>query len=170
MKHDNWDKYGNISRFLHHMMLLGFLFILATVIAFNIDEKYFSLMIYHKLVGVLLIALGAIRLIWAIAYRKNRPENNHIAKAGHAVLYLLMLCVPILGALRQYAAAKSSLDIFGLTLIPAASQKIDSLVQLGHQFHGELGFALFALVAGHVAMALWHHFIKGKKIMNRMFG
>ena len=92
-----------------------------------------------------------------------------VAKAGHSLLYVLMLGVPLLGALRQYASAKGGLDVFGITLIPAAPQKIESLVQLGNQLHGKLGFALFVVVAGHVAMAVWHQ-IKGEKIINRMFG
>ena len=169
MKHDNWEKYGTISRILHGLMAAGFLFMFATAVAFNIDEKYFSLMSYHKSVGVLLLILGVIRLIWAIINHKRRPPNLMVAKAGHSLLYVLMLGVPLLGALRQYASAKGGLDVFGITLIPAAPQKIESLVQLGNQLHGKLGFALFVVVAGHVAMAVWHQ-IKGEKIINRMFG
>lgn len=169
MKQDDFYAYGTISRLLHWSMALCFFFMMATVIAFQIDEEYYSLMIYHKVAGVLLLALGAFRLLWAMGNRKNRPHSALPVKLGHALLYILMLAVPLLGALRQYGSAKGALEFMGVTLIPAASSKVDSFVSLGNQFHGELGIALFVVMIGHIAMAVFHQ-IKGEKIMQRMAG
>lgn len=168
MKHDDFYAYGTVSRFLHWTMALGFFLMLATVISFQVDEEY-NYMIYHKVIGVALIALGAFRLLWAMWNRKNRPHSHWAVKVGHGALYVLMLAVPILGALRQYGAAKAPLQFGGVTLIPAAPAKVEVFVSLGNQFHGVLGFVLFALMIGHIVAAIGHQ-IKGEKIINRMAG
>ncbi len=167
MKQDNFDTYGTVSRFLHWSMALCFFFLMGTAIAFNISEEYYSLMYYHKLAGVVVLALGVVRVVWAIVNRKNRPYGNVMVKLGHLALYVLMLAVPLLGVLRQYGSAKNAFVFNGIELIPAAPAKVESLVSLGNQFHGELGFALFALIVGHIVMAVVHQ-IKGEKIINRM--
>jgi cytochrome b561 len=72
------------------------------------------------------------------------------------VLYLLMIAVPAIALVRQYGSGRAFAP-FGLPLMAAReNDRIDWMVQLGRLLHGELGWVLLALVAGHVAMAIWH--------------
>lgn len=167
IKHDDFYAYGTVSRALHWSMALGFFLMMATVIAFKIDEEYYSLMIYHKVLGVLLLVLGTFRLLWAMWNRKNRPHSPILVKIAHAILYVVMLFVPALGALRQYGSAKSPLEFAGITLIPAAPEKIQLFISLGNQWHEVMGYVLFVLMIGHIMMAVVHQ-MKGEKIINRM--
>lgn len=167
--HDTPRYYGTISRLLHWLMAIGFFFIMYTVIAWTINEDNFSLMAYHKSIGFCLLILGIMRLIWALIQRTHRPDGNIAVRIGHGLLYLLMLAVPAVGVVRQYGGARSNLEVFGITVMQTASTKIEWTTQLGNLLHGKLGFILFALIVGHILMAIWHQ-IRGEKIINRMAG
>lgn len=169
MYQDNHQYYGTISRILHWLMALCFMFMLFTVAAWTYSEEYFSLMDYHKAVGFLLMILIVVRVIWAMKNRNNRPAGNILVKLGHGALYLLMIVVPLVGLLRQYGAARGDLTIFGITLLPDSAEKIEWMTKLGGALHGEAGWALFALAGGHILFAIAHQ-IRGEKIINRIAG
>lgn len=169
MQPDTSVYYGTISRLLHWLMALAFLFMFGTAILWNINEDYFSLMNYHKAAGFILLILLVIRAIWAIMNAKNRVQNPMVAKLGHLALYVLMLIVPLVGFLRQIGRAKGDMDVFGLFSIPAFSEKSEWMMQAGNLLHGKLGWLLLALVVGHVAVAIVHQ-VRGEKVLNRMAG
>lgn len=169
MQKDTLERYGTISRLLHWFTVLGYAFIVYTVIAWNINEDNLGLIGVHQSIGFLLLILTILRIIWAIRNRGTRPRNSALAHAGHGMIYLLILTVPLIGILRQYGGARKNLEVFGITVLPTASSKIELLTQLGNTFHGKLGFVLFFLVVGHILMAIVHQ-IRGEKILNRMMG
>ena len=92
---DTPQYYGSLSRFFHWLMAAMFAFMLCTAAMWNINEKYYSLMGYHKSVGFLLLVLLALRLVWALANWRNRPYGSLAVKLGHAALYVLMAAVPV---------------------------------------------------------------------------
>ncbi|XXQ68835.1 cytochrome b [Neisseriaceae bacterium B1] len=167
--YDTPQSFGTISRVLHWLMAIGFFFMMYTVIAWTINEDNLGLMDYHKSVGFCLLILGAIRLIWALIQRKNRPHDSIYAHLGHRILYVLMIAIPAIGVLRQYGSARRDLEVFGVTVMQTANEKIEWMTQLGHALHGKLGLLLFALIIGHTLMAIYHQ-IRGEKILNRMAG
>lgn len=169
MQSDTTTAYGTVSRLLHWSMAALFAFMLFTAAAWNINEDYFSLVAYHKSAGFVLMLLAVLRAVWAFANRRRRPPSALPAKLGHAALYVLMLAVPFVGLLRQYGRAKDGLEVFGITVLPAAAEKIQWMTQIGNAVHGKLGWLLFALAAGHIVAAVVHQ-IKGEKIINRMIG
>lgn len=169
MHQDNSQYYGTISRLLHWGMAACFTFMLFTAVMWRINEDYYSLMAYHKSVGFILMVLAVVRLLWTALNMRHRPESNIVVKLGHLALYALMVLVPAVALLRQYGSAKSALDVFGVTVLPTAPEKIEWMAQVGNQWHGVLAWTLFVLVAGHIVMAIVHQ-IKGEKIINRMAG
>lgn len=169
MIQDTSKQYGIISRFFHWAMALAFFFILGTAIAWTLNEDYFSLIDWHKSIGFLLLLAVFIRSIWSIKNRSYRPHNQPIAHFGHFALYLLMFAIPLIGLLRQYGSARSNFEVFGLHIMDKAPEKITWMTQIGNNWHGKLGWVFFALIAGHIAMAIIHQ-IKGEKIINRMAG
>ena len=64
-----------------------------------------------------------------------------------------MIAVPALAIARQVGRAQGN--------------KI--LVELGNQWHGELGWVLLVLVAGHVVMTIIHQG-RGAPVLSRMWG
>ena len=164
---DNPQYYGAISRFFHWTMAAAFAFMLFTAIMFMQDD--YSWMGAHKTTGFVLTILVLLRVIWAAMNAKNRPHGDLIVKLGHAAIYALMIAVPVVALIRQAGSTRGDLVVFGMTIIQKAPVEVKWMTGLGNALHGTLGFALFALAAGHIVMAIVHQ-AKGEKIINRMIG
>lgn len=80
-----------------------------------------------------------------------------------------MLAVPVIGMIRQYGNGRGPLKVFGIELMQSSPEKIEWMANLGNTFHGNLGWLLFAAVAGHVAMVVVHR-VQGKDVLYRMTG
>jgi len=136
MKTDNSQYYGSVTRLLHWLMAACFFFMFATAIAWNLNGDLKFLMGPHKAVGFVLMVLAVLRFIWMLR-QKERPANAWIAKAGHLALYALMLIVPALAIARQIGRG----------------QQNQTLIDLGNNWHGELGWVFLVLIIGHIGMA-----------------
>lgn len=169
MHSDTTAAYGTVSRVLHWLMAAAFVYMLFTVVSWSIDEENFDLLDHHKSVGFLLLLLAALRLVWSLLNRRRRPSVNLLARLGHAVLYALMVAVPLVGLMREYGAARSDMRVFGVSVMARAPERIEWMTRLGGEWHDTLAWILFALAAGHIVMALVHQ-IKGDKVINRMAG
>ena len=164
---DNPQYYGAISRFFHWTMAAAFAFMLFTAIMFMQDD--YSWMGAHKTTGFVLTILVLLRVIWAAMNAKNRPHGDLIVKLGHAAIYALMIAVPVVALIRQAGSTRGDLVVFGMTIMQKAPVEVKWMTGLGNTLHGTLGFALFALAAGHIVMVIVHQ-AKGEKIINRMIG
>ncbi len=106
----------------------------------------------HIIVGVSVLALVA----WRLTLRFTRgvpaaPEGeNHALKlagdAGHILLYVLMIALPVTGLLVFYG---------GITF-------------LGDVHGGILKALLWVVIALHVVAAFYHHFVLKDGLINRM--
>lgn len=109
----------------------------------------------HVLGGVLIAALT----LWRLALRARRgapplPETGHLtghpamklaASVTHGALYLLLLVLPMSGALAWFGGVEDAADA-----------------------HETLTSLLLALVALHVGAALFHQFVLKDGLMRRM--
>jgi cytochrome b561 len=171
MINDTKERYGVISKIFHWLMalLVGWqLLKLGDRIA---DGKHWvgeTLVPWHVSIGTLLLALIVLRIIWALVQRKKRPQppkNAFLVKAGHGLMYAVMLVLPLTGVM--YLVGKGyGLKAFDVQLI-AGGEKTAWLAELGHN-HSTLAWILAALVVGHIVIALVHHFIKRDGILRRM--
>ena len=106
----------------------------------------------HIITGVAVLAL----VLWRLTLRFTRgvpaaPEGESRAlklagDAGHILLYVLMIALPVTGLLAWYAGITSLADLHG----------------------GILKALLWLVIVGHVAAALYHHFILKDGLLNRM--
>lgn len=106
----------------------------------------------HIIVGIVVLALVG----WRLALRLTRGVPSAPAgesrlltlagEAGHILLYVLMVAMPVTGLLAFYGG-------------------FDSLADL----HGELlKVILWLVIVVHVAAAFYHHFILKDGLLNRM--
>lgn len=79
-----------------------------------------------------------------------------------------MIAVPVIAVLRTYGRGRG-FSPFGVTIMQPTGQEIPALVDLGAALHGELGWVLLAVIAGHIAMVLVHRRI-GEDVLPRMAG
>lgn len=167
---DTPQRYGTLSRLLHWGMalLIGWQ-LLKMFDRINDGEHWVgqTLVPWHVSIGALIMLLVIIRLVWAIKQKDNRPRSEPVAlvKAGHGLLYLGMLVMPITGVM--YLVGKGyGLKVFGMQLI-ARGDGVEWMASLG-SLHSPIAWLLLLLIAGHVGMALLHHFVKKDDTLKRM--
>lgn len=159
---DSLTRYGAVSRLLHWSIALLLLAQLAGAGARELLGKHNvvsgTLGPWHSDIGLALLVLIFMRLIWTSAQITQRPINEgpwrHVAALVHGLLYALMLLVPLAGVMMKAGAGKA-IAFMGVTLVPAGTG--NSLAKnLWHETHGFLAWALAALIAVHIAAALYH--------------
>lgn len=134
-----------------------------------------TLYAWHKLIGFLVIFLTALRLL--VKFRSTRPPyppsvspgTIKLAAAGHGVLYLLLLLVPLLGW--AGVTAYPALITVGGYHLPAMPgiPKDQALAKQLFEIHGNLAIVLAVLALGHIAAALHHLLVKKDGVFQRMW-
>jgi cytochrome b561 len=170
------SRYTSVAIGLHWAMallivgLFGIGFYMADLPLSPWKLKLYS---WHKWAGVTAFLLVALRLAWRIGHRPPdlpatmSPAMRLLAHGGHAVLYLLMLAVPLSGWLMSSAKGFQTV-YFGLLPIPDLLAKNKELGDLLADLHSGLNVLFVAVVIGHLAAALKHHFIDRDDILSRM--
>jgi cytochrome b561 len=127
----------------------------------------------HVSIGLIVVFLTLLRLAWrSAAAPPEIPASTPTwarrgAKIGHFLLYALILVQGVLGI---WMAALSPVDIrffngFDLSaLAPASAGSIAGL----RQVHFAVACLLTLTLFGHVAGALWHHFVLRDDVLIRM--
>ncbi|MFP3342043.1 cytochrome b [Halomonas sp. SIMBA_159] len=168
---DSSTRYGLVSRVLHWGMALLFVWQFSSAAArVFLEDTAIEGFLWgtHSQVGVVLMALVVIRAVWAVMNASRRPPAVSVmAKLGHLALYGLMIAVPAIALIRQYGSGRA-LDVLGINLMAGGGERIEWMTNLGGLLHGELGWALLALVVGHIAMAVLHRRLTNHSIMTRM--
>lgn len=168
--------YTKTAKFLHWLLAIAIISLFA--FGFYVSNLPFSplklkMLSYHKWAGVTFFMLALIRLSWRIM---NRPPSlplhmgqieRQIAHGGHAMLYLLMLAIPLSGWLMSSAKGFQTV-LFGVLPIPDLLEKDRELGQMLLTVHLALNLLLAAIVVGHVLAALKHHFIDKDTVLTRM--
>jgi cytochrome b561 len=132
--------------------------------------KFYS---YHKWAGVTVFLLVLARLAWRITHRPPALPAGmpawqvSAAKAGHHLLYLLMVIVPLSGWLMSSAKGFQTVW-FGVLPLPDLLAKDEALGEALLLTHRLLNWFFMLVVAGHVVAALKHHFIDRDGLLSRM--
>jgi cytochrome b561 len=143
-----------------------------TMTDMEISPAKLKLYNYHKWVGVTVLGLSIIRLGWRLTHRP--PELLPMARwqqlaahAGHAMLYVLMLAVPLSGWVYSNAAGYRVVYLGKLPL-PNLVGRDRVLAQSWVEVHEVLAFTLVTVVVLHLLAALQHHFLKRDNTLRRM--
>jgi cytochrome b561 len=137
------------------------------------DTRPTPLIDLHFSVGLVIVALMAVR--WANRLARPAPgvlpgtssRERLMASATHAALYGLLLTAPFLG----WASASAHglpVHLFGWVKLPElAAQRARWALQAG-DVHALLMWATLALIALHVAAALFHQLGRRDGTMQRI--
>ncbi len=129
----------------------------------------------HKSFGLVVLLLVAWRL--ALRLRHPRPAEDltipawqhHAARLVQAVLYGLLLLVPVLGYLSAASApAQVETALFMLIPVPHILGPDAARFAVLAWLHWALALLLLALGLGHALMALRHH-AQGSGVLRRMW-
>lgn len=138
----------------------------------------------HKAIGLTVFGLVLMRLLWRWSHRPPPLPSGYArwearaAHAVHALLYLLMVALPVTGWLHDSAwkgAQTIPLHWFGVFEVPRFGPLMDAAADTRLRLHGLLGalhvaFAWTLVVAFvvHVAGALKHQWLDGEPELARM--
>ena len=127
----------------------------------------------HKLAGVIILGLVALRLLYRLFAGAPAPEptldpwQRTISELNHWALYLLLLVVPILGYVG--VSMFPALSIFGAFNLPAITAPDKEMSKVVFQWHMYGAMALGGLIALHVAAALYHYVFRRDNVLGRMW-
>ena len=171
------DRYGKPMIIIHWLMAVAL--VLAWLAGVRIwlmpwSPARFQLIAWHKWLGISILLLLVIRLLLR-SNSKTPPLPAHmssherlLAHAGHLLLYLLMLLVPLSGWAMSsaYGIPVVYLGILPLPDLMAANPLWASRLQLLHQ---SLNLLLAFAIVGHVLAALKHHLVDHDGLLHRMW-
>ena len=173
----NTDRWGPVSQLLHWLIVL--LITMMAVVGLVMVElpptpKYFWVYDLHKSTGLLLLALVLLRLGWRLYAGAPAPLpevpawQRRLATATHALLYLLILAMPLSGWLYDSASGLRPLRWYGLFDVPRLSAPDEGTADLALAAHEWLFWVLLVLVIAHAGAALYHHLFRNDATLARM--
>lgn len=139
----------------------------------------------HKSIGITVLGLVLMRILWrgthpAPALPADYPRwERWFAHGAHFLLYAVILALPISGWMHDSAwkdADTHPMSLFGLVpwprigwieaIAPASKERLHDVFG---NIHTAFGYALYVLVALHIAGALKHQWLDRHKELQRMW-
>ena len=174
------DRYAAVPRFLHWATVI--LVIAAWILGTFGDDlpkgaaRETGLFI-HISAGLLILMALVMRLVWRVA-EPPPPEPNEFgrwlgafadpaARLAHYALYALLIAVPIVGIVAQFARG-NALPLFGIAEIASPWIRDRAFAHNVTEIHEILANALVIVAGFHAAAALVHHFVFRDNTLIRM--
>lgn len=168
--------YTTTAKALH--WLVGLLMMVVFALGFYMADLPFSpakLQYYswHKWAGITVLVLAVVRLAWRLTHQPPALPaqmplwQQWLAHAGHAVLYGMMLAIPLSGWLMSSAKGFQTVW-FGVLPLPDLVAADAELGKTLATLHAWLNWGFVAVLASHIGAALKHHFIDRDDILTRM--
>jgi cytochrome b561 len=168
-------RYSRTAMLMH--WVLAVLITLTTVIGWRMmliehepgSEQFFDL---HKSIGLVIAAFVVARVLWRLGHRPEPLPGGptwsaRLARITHALLYVLMILLPITGYLGA-SYSKAGVRWFGLAT-PRWALPDHDLAEQFFTVHGVLLWTLVALLALHVLGALKHLLLDKDQVFQRMW-
>jgi cytochrome b561 len=174
---DSRERYGLVSRVLHWtvaVLIIGLLWLGWYTVDVGYYGRWYNIALeWHKGLGMLALAVGGLKVCWAMGSRAPQPLPSVAAwerlgtRAMHVTLFALMVAVPATG----YAISTSAGDgiaIFGWFEVPAVLPGSEALRDVAIELHYYLAYFTATLVLLHVLAALKHEFVDRDGTLRRM--
>ena len=138
-----------------------------------------ELLAWHQRLGLFAALLLCLRLAFrrSGAVRsgpidRSTPLGRALqtgAALSHALLYVLLAAIPALGWAMTSARGRDVALLPGTPALPHLVATDPDLADTLQTWHERAAWLLMALVALHVAAALWHHSVQRDEVLTRMW-
>ena len=176
-RHQARQQWGAVARALHWGMaalILGQLALgwLASDMARSPEKIQW--MTGHKSLGITILLLAVFRIAWRLLH--GRPIETPglprwtrwASSASHAALYAVMLFLPLSGWLVA-SASRLPWKLWWWLDWPRLTGPDPALKERAEALHEAGAWLLAGLLVVHVAAALWHHFARRDRVLERMW-
>ena len=170
------ESYGAVTQLLHWIMFLLIVWIITVGFVMTDMENgpdKFQLYGMHKTTGVIILFLVVLRIIWKQLNTSPLLPNTldewqkYAARAGHVLLYALMVSMPLSGWAMS-SAAGFAVSVFGWFTLPNIVAPNKELLAAFRELH-EIGAYLFIItILLHITAALLHHFYYRDNVLQRI--
>ncbi|WP_232283502.1 cytochrome b [Sphingomonas sp. PAMC 26617] len=168
--------YSMVARVLHWSVVA--LIVIQFAIAWTMPDIHggmrpVGLIGWHLSFGTAILAVMLVRLVWRLSHREPvAPETisaplRRISRGTHALLYALLVALPLLGWANA-SARGWPVRLFGAIPLPPLSATGSPLGLWLGDVHGTVAIVLLAVIALHVAGALYHLLILRDRTVQRM--
>jgi cytochrome b561 len=169
--------WGSVSRWFHWILGAMIIGMLAygwwmNHIPARADRLFYRSI--HADIGYVVLLLMVLRLIWRSinptpALPADTPRWQRVAAhVSHWALYLVAILVAMLGWAHSGAHQPDYSSWFGLFHVPQITSPDKAMADAFEERHIFMAYVLLALIAIHLAAALWHHFVKRDRVTARM--
>lgn len=168
--------YGGVAKTLHWLivaLLIAQYAIAWTMPDINPRTPPSVLIDFHFSIGVTILFLAVVRLLWRWRYpvpliSDNVPAwQDWAARATHALLYLLLFLLPILGWIDAGFRAMA-INFYEIVTIPPIVAASRALAGQTGDIHTLVSYILLGVVGLHVLATLYHHFWLRDRVLYRM--
>jgi len=173
---NDFPRYSRVAILLHWVAVVlivagAGLGLTMTDLPFSPEKlRYYA---WHKWIGISVFLVAALRLAWRGVVppppfpESMPPVQARAANAVHALLYVLMLAIPISGWLYS-SATGVSVSYLNLVPLPNLVPKDKALAGALLIVHQALNATLAAAVLVHVGAAVKHQWIDRDGVLSRM--
>jgi|APCry1669190156_1035279.scaffolds.fasta_scaffold47445_2 cytochrome b561 len=171
------DHYSPVAKTFHWVSALCILAVLPLGWVLDklpdgpLQSQLFDL---HRSLGVLILALGAMRLaarhIWGAPapYSELTRFERISSIAVHHTLYLLLIITPLIGW-AMMSAYRAEVPVFGLFNLMPILPENRHVYEILSPIHHVLAYGMAVLILLHAGGGLAHHFIKRDGVLMRMW-
>ena len=169
------DSFSPLQRALHWLMaimVLAMLFIGVTMVS-TLKPRFLTLIAIHKPLGIAIFVLALLRLGLRL-WRGAPPLPSDLssiqvvaAKLSHAVLYALLIAMPLIGW-GMLSAGGYPIVLFGSVHLPRILPQDDQVYAVLRTAHTFLAYLFFATILAHIAAALFHALIRRDGVFQAM--
>ena len=169
-------RYDPVARAFHWLVVLLLLAQYTTklILPFTLPKSAEdSINAWHLSIGSTILLVMLLRLAWRLTHRPPPPPADLppalrlLSRANHWAFYVVLIVLPLLGWITANAYGVT-VYLAGLIPLPALAAPNKAFAeQLGH-VHGAVALLLLALIALHVAGALYHALVKRDGVAQRM--
>ena len=169
------DSFSPLQRALHWLMaimVLAMLFIGVTMVS-TLKPRFLTLIAIHKPLGIAILVLALLRLGLRL-WRGAPPLPSDLssiqvaaAKFSHAVLYALLIAMPLIGW-GMLSAGGYPIVLFGSVHLARILPQNDQLYAVLRTAHTLLAYMFFATILLHIAAALLHVLIRRDGVFQAM--
>jgi len=172
----NDTSYHSVAKFFHWAIvtIIAIQFVsgwLMPSMRHSVHPNYYK--IIHVSSGLLVLFL-AISLLFMRFYKQvAKPEMEkmklikNVATGVHYLLYGLLVIVPLSGWIAASIRGKG-ISFLGIFNVPLLTVNNPSFLYSFGRIHEDLATIIGILILGHLAVALYHHFVLKDPVLRRM--